>query len=79
MDKDGTNLEEAVEQTIRNITTEDDEPMRRLTKTSNINNNLRRTGTISTLKKRQSRYGQRKETIRRRKSETKEYPMKVCL
>ena len=40
--------------------------MRRLSKTSNINNNLRRADTISALKKKQSTYGQRKETIRRR-------------
>ena len=66
MDKDGITLEEAVEQTIKNITTEDDETMRRLSKTSNINNNLRRADTISALKKKQSTYGQRKETIRRR-------------
>jgi len=65
MDKDGTTLEEAVEQTIKNITSEDDDTKRRLSRTSTIKN-LHRADTISALKRKQNTYGQRKETVRRR-------------
>ena len=65
MDKAGVTLEEAVEQTIKNITAEDDDTKRRLSRTSTVKN-LHRADTISALKKKQSTYGQRKETVRRR-------------
>jgi len=63
--EDGVTMEEAVEQTLKNITSEDNETKRRLSRTSTIKN-LHRADTISALKKRQSTYGQRKETVRRR-------------
>ena len=65
MDEDGITLEEEVEQTIKNIIAKDDDTKKRLSRTFTIKN-LHKADTISTLKKKQSKYRQRKETVRRR-------------
>merc|ERR1719397_249443 len=64
-DAAGATLEEMVEQTLSDLTAGDDNTVRRLSRTATIKN-LHRSDTISALKKKQSVYGQRKETIRRK-------------
>ena len=54
-----------MEKTLSDLTAGDDNTVRRLSRTATIKN-LHRSDTISALKKKQSVYGQRKETIRRK-------------
>ena len=70
MDEDGITLEEEVEQTIKNIIAKDDDTKKRLSRTFTIKN-LHKADTISALKKKQSTYRQRKETVRRRTIKSK--------
>merc|ERR1719285_697081 len=61
----GATMEEAVEQTLKDITEGGEDTPRRFSRTATIKK-LHRGDTISALKKKQSQYGQRKETVRRR-------------
>jgi len=69
---DGTTMEEAVEETLKNITDEDDDTRRRLSRTTTMKN-LHRADTISALKRKQKEHGIRKETIRRRTIKKPDY------
>merc|ERR1712110_815580 len=63
--EEGVTMEEAVEQELKNITEGGDDVKRRLSRTATIKN-LHRSDTISALKRKQSKYGERKATVRRR-------------
>merc|ERR1712227_884131 len=63
--REGVTMEEAVEQELKNITEGGDDVKRRLSRTATIKN-LHRSDTISALKRKQSKYGERKATVRKR-------------
>jgi len=69
--KEGVTMEEAVEQELKNITEGGDDVRRRLSRSATIKN-LHRSDTISALKRKQSKYGERKATVRRRTLRKKE-------